>query len=157
MDYLTKFIEKYIHITLLAVVLVFIMEKVFKKSLEQTKELSTKNILTLCGKGFLIVVGVPIIAMMLLFSGALISVGLIGTILYGIFIYISNIFTAYFIAYELDKKYLKKKMNSYLLMIIGLLIIQVISIIPLVGALFSFISMLLGLGIIGNMIIDLKK
>lgn len=157
LDYVTAFIEKYIHITLVAIVLVFIVEKLFIKSLEQTKNYNTKKLAILCGKGFLILIGVPIIAMMLLFSGAFISVGIIGSIIYVILIYISNIFTAYFVATELDKKYFKKKMNNYILMIIGLFILSILSIIPIIGSIISLISMLLGLGIVGNMIIELKN
>lgn len=156
-EYMIEFISSYIHITLLAIVLVFICENLFKKSLKQTEELSANKIAILCGKGFLILIGVPIIAMMLLFSGAFVSVGVIGAMIYGILIYISNIFTGYFLANILDKKYFKKNMNSYLLMIIGLFIIYVISIIPYIGGLISFISILLGLGISGNMIIEMKK
>lgn len=156
-EYITNFISSYIHITILSIVLVFICENLFKKSLNQTNELNTKKLLTLCGKGFLILIGVPIIAMMLLFSGVFVSVGVIGAIVYGILIYISNIFTAYFIAKMLDEKYFKKNMNSYLLMIIGLFIIYVLGLLPFVGGLITFISMLLGLGIAGNMIIELKK
>ena len=156
-EYITEFISSYIHITLLAIVLVFVCENLFKKSLNQTEELSFNKVATLCGKGFLILIGIPIIAMMLLFSGAFISVGVIGAIIYGVLIYISNIFTGYFIAYILDKKYFKKNMNSYLLMIIGLFIVYVTSLIPFIGGIISFISILLGLGISGNMIIEMKK
>ena len=156
-DYIINFINSYIHITLLGIVLVYILEKTFKKSLNQTKELSAKNILTLCGKGFLILVGVPIIVMILIFSGLFVSVGVVGGLIYGLLVYISNIFTAYSIAHYLDQFYLKKNMNSYLLVIIGLFIIYVISIIPVLGSLLSFLFMLLGLGITGNMIIELKK
>lgn len=156
-DYITTFINQYIHILLVAIVLVFITEKLFEKSLKQTENYDSKKIFSLCGKGFLILIGVPIIVMMFIFSGALISVGVISGIIYGILIYISNIFTAYFIAHELDKRYLKKKMNGYLLMTIGLFIIQVVSIIPIIGSFASLLFTLLGLGITGNMIIELKK
>lgn len=156
-DYITNFISTYIHITLLAIVLIFAIEKVFKKSLEQTNELTGNKIALLCGKGFLILIGVPIIAIMLLLSGVFVSVGVVGGLIYGILVYISDIFTAYFLANLLDKKYFKKNMNSYLLMIIGLFIIKVISIIPIIGGIVSFLSLLLGLGIIGNMIIEQKN
>ena len=156
-EYLTNFITSYIHITLLAIVLVFVCEGIFKKILKYTKELSFKQTVILCGKGFLILIGVPIIAMMLLFSGAFVSVGVIGAIIYGILIYISNIFTAYLLADILDKKIFKNNMNSYLLMIIGLFIIYVLSMIPLIGGLITFISMLLGLGIAGNLLLEIKK
>lgn len=156
-EYITNFISSYIHITLLSIVLVFVCESLFKKSLKETEDINTKKVAILCGKGFLILIGVPIIAMMLLFSGVFVSVGVIGAILYGILIYISNIFTAYFLATILDRKIFKKNLNSYLLMIIGLFIIYVLGMIPVIGGLISFISMLLGIGITGNMLLEMKK
>lgn len=156
-DYIANFITTYIHITLLAIVLVFISENLFKSSLKQTDKLNSKNVAILCGKGFVILIGVPIIAMMLLFSGAFISVGVVGGLIYGILVYISQIFTGYLIANLLDKKYFKKNMNSYLLVIIGLFIINVLGVVPYIGGAISFLSTLLGLGIIGNMIIEAKK
>ena len=48
-------------------------------------------------------------------------------------------------------------MNSYLLMIIGLFIIYVLSAIPYIGGFISFISLIFGLGIVGNIIIELKN
>lgn len=156
-DYVINFITSYLHIAILAVVIVFINEKVFKKSLEQTKDLKAKNIAILCGKGFLILIGVPIISFMLILSDLFISVGVIAAIIYGIIIYISNIFTAYFIANAIDKKYLHKNMNTYLLVVVGLLIVYLLKLIPIIGGLISFICTLLGIGILGNMLIELKK
>lgn len=156
-EYITTFILKYIHIVMLAIVLVFALEKLFKKSLEQTKDLNAKTVAILCGKGFLILIGVPIIALMLMFSSLFTSVGVIGGIVYGILVYIANIFSAYSITKILDEKLFKKNMNSYLLMIIGLFIIYVLSAIPYIGGFISFISLIFGLGIVGNMIIELKN
>lgn len=156
-EYITTFILKYIHIVMLAIVLVFALEKVFKKSLEQTKDLNTKTVAILCSKGFLILIGVPIIALMLMLSSLFVSVGVIGGIVYGILVYIANIFSAYSITKILDEKLFKKNMNSYLLMIIGLFIIYALSAIPYIGGFITFISLIFGLGIVGNMIIELKN
>lgn len=155
-DYITNFISSYIHITVFAIVLVFISEKLLTNSLKQTKNIDGKKFSILCGKGLLILVGVPIMLLMLLFSGLFVSVGIIGTLIYGILIYVSEIFTAYFLIDLLDKKYLKKNINIYSSIIIGLFIIKVISIVPVIGGIISFLSLLLGLGIIGNMIIEQK-
>lgn len=155
-DYITNFISSYIHITVFAIVLIFISEKLLTKSLKQTKNIDGKKFSILCGKGFLILLGVPIILLMLLFTGLFVSVGIIGALVYGILVYIAEIFTAYFIADLIDKKYLKKNINIYTLVIIGLFIIKVLSIVPLIGGIISFLSLLLGLGILGNMIIEQK-
>lgn len=156
-EYIYAIVSKYVHITMLAIVLVFACEKLFKKSLKQTEDLTVKKTAILCGKGFLILIGVPMIALMLLMTGILSSVGVIGGIIYGILVYIANIFTAYTVAHKLDKKYFKKNMNSYILMIVGLFIIYVLSYIPYIGGFVSLLSLLFGLGISGNMIIEMKK
>lgn len=156
-EYTLNFISSYLHIVIVALVIVFINESILKKSLDQTKELNLKKLFTLSLKGLLILIGVPIIATMLLFSNLFVSLGIIGAIIYGIIIYISNIFTGYFIANLIDKKYLHKNMNNYLLVIMGLLIITIIRIIPIVGGLIYLLCTLIGIGIIGNMLIELKK
>ena len=51
---------------------------------------------------------------------------------------------------------MKKNLNSYLLVIVGLFIISVLKIIPIIGAFVSLFSLLFGLGITGNMIIELR-
>lgn len=152
-DYIVSALNSYVNILMVALLLVFICESIFKKSLNQTKN---NNIFSLVIKGFIILIGVPIIAVMSLLTGALTSLGIIGGILYGILIYISHIFTGYYLAHKLDKHYFKKNLNSYKLMIIGLLIIKLLSIVPIIGEFVSLFSMLLGLGIVGNMIIELK-
>lgn len=156
-EYIYTIVSKYVHITMLAIVLVFVCEKLFKKSLKQTEDLTAKKTAILCGKGFLVLIGVPMIALMLLMTGIFSSVGVVGGIIYGILVYIANIFTAYTVAHKLDKKYFKKNMNSYILMIVGLFIIYVLSYIPYIGGFVSLLSLLFGLGISGNMIIEMKK
>ncbi len=156
-EYIYTIVSKYVHITMLAIILVYVCENLFKKSLKQTKDLTAKKTAILCGKGFLILIGVPMIALMLLMTGIFSSVGVIGGIIYGILVYIANIFTAYTVADKLDKKYFKKNMNSYILMIVGLFIIYVLSYIPYIGGFVSLLSLLFGLGISGNMIIEMKK
>lgn len=156
-EYIYNIVSKYVHITILALVLVYICEKLFKKSLKQTDDLTVKKTAILCGKGFLILIGVPMIALMLFMTGIFSSVGVIGGIVYGVLVYIANIFTAYTVANKLDKKYFKKNMNSYILMIVGLFIIYVLSYIPYIGGIVSLLSLLFGLGISGNMIIEMKK
>ena len=156
-EYIYNIVSKYVHITILAIVLVYICEKLFKKSLKQTDDLTVKKTAILCGKGFLILIGVPMIALMLFMTGIFSSVGVIGGIVYGVLVYIANIFTAYTVANKLDKKYFKKNMNSYILMIVGLFIIYVLSYIPYIGGIVSLLSLLFGLGISGNMIIEMKK
>ena len=154
-DYISSFITSYIHLTLLAIVLVYVFKKQTKNILKQTKD--KKTIVSLLGKGFLILIGIPIISLTLIMTDLFMSIGVIAIILYGIIIYISEIIVAYILAHYLDKKYIKKSINNYLLVILGIFIIKVLSIIPLIGGFVYFIILLLGLGIIGNMIKEAIK
>ena len=154
-DYLSTFISNYLHLTLLALVLVYFFNKQTKNILKQTKD--KKTIVSVLGKGFLILIGVPIISLTFIMTDLFISIGVIALILYGILIYISEILVAYIIAHYLDKKYIKKNLNNYILTILGIFIVKVISIIPIMGGFIYFMIMLVGLGIIANMIIEAKK
>lgn len=154
-DYITSFITSYIHLTLLGLVLVYLFTKTLKTITSQTKD--KKQIISLLGKGFLILIGVPIISLTLIMTNLFMPIGIIALILYGILIYISEIIVAYILAKYLDKKYIKKKLNDYLIIILGIFIIKIISIIPIIGGLLYFLILLLGLGIVGNMIIETKK
>lgn len=154
-DFITTFVTGYIQITLLAFVLVYLFDKLLKKITNELK--NKKNIFSLIGKGFLVLIGVPIISLTIIMTGLLMPIGIIILILYGIILYISEIITAYIIAYYLDKKYLKRNLNKYILIIIGIFIVRILSIIPIIGGFISFLIILLGLGTIFNIIYNEKK
>lgn len=154
-DYIISFLSSYIHLTLLALVLVYLFIKPLKNIEKQVKD--KKMIISLLGKGFLMLIGIPIISLTFIMTDLLMSIGIVAIILYGIFIYISEIIVAYILAKYIDKKYIKKDLNNYVLIFLGIFIIKIISIIPFIGGFIYFIIMLLGLGIIGNMIIEAKN
>lgn len=154
-EYIYSFITSYVGITIVGVVLVYVLEKVFKKS---TKEIKNKrDFASILGKGLILLITVPIISITLLMTGLFSSLAIIILILYGLLIYFSEIFASYLLAYYIDKKYLNKKLNSYILVILGLFIVRVLSIIPIIGVFVSCIILLLGLGILGNMILKIKN
>ena len=154
-DVISNYVTSYIHIVLVGIVLVFCFEKVFKKL--QKNKMEVKDVVVTSGKGLLILIGTPIIAIILLMTGLFVSVGIISALLYGILVYISIIISGYILAYNLDKKVFNKNLNNYLLVITGILIIYILKIVPIIGGLISFVSLLYGLGIAGNMILDIKK
>lgn len=156
-ELIKTFIYSYLHIAILGIVLLFFLEKIFVKIKEDNKDLTTKSISVLCGKGLLILIGIPIISIMLIVSDLFISAGLISLLLYGICIYVSNIFTSYILMTKIDNKYLNSNMNNYLKVILGLLIINIINLVPIIGPILYLFSITFGLGIIGNLLIDIKK
>jgi len=154
-QYVYTFITGYFSITIVALVLVYILEKIFKKALKEIN--NKKDFASLIGKGFIILLCVPIISITLLMTGLFSSLAIIILIIYGLLIYVSEIFTAYLLAMYIDKKYLKKNLNNYILIIFGLFILRILGIIPLIGGFITFISLLFGLGILSNMILKIKN
>ena len=154
-EYVYSFITSYIGIVIVGLALVYMLEKVFKKSINEVK--SRRDFANMLGKGLILLICVPIIGVTLLMTGIFSSLAIIVLIIYGLLIYLSEIFVAYLVAHYIDKKWLNKKLNSYILVILGLFIIRVLSIVPIIGGFISFVSLLLGLGILGNMILKIKN
>jgi len=135
--------------------LVYFLDKVLKNLLKDIK--AKKDVFKLLSLGFVFLLCIPIISITLLMTGLFSSLAIILLILYGLFIYLSEIFTAYILANYIDNKWFNKKLNNYLLIIIGLFIIRVLSIIPVIGGFITFVVLLIGLGIISDSILKLKK
>ena len=154
-DYLYSFITNYIGITIVGLVLVYLFDKIFKNSLKEIK--TKKDVIKLLSKGFVFLISVPIISLTLLVTGIFSSLAIILLIVYGLFIYISEVFSAYILASYIDKKWINKKLNNYILIILGLFIIKVTSILPIIGGFISFVILLTGIGIISNLVLKLKK
>lgn len=154
-EYIYSFVTSYVGIAIVGIVLVYILDKVFKKSVQEIK--NKRDFASILGKGLILLITVPIISITLLMTGLFSSLAIIVLILYGLLIYFSEIFASYLLAYYIDKKYLNKKLNNYILVILGLFIVRVLSIIPVIGGFVSCITLLLGLGILGNMILKIKN
>ena len=156
-NYLSSTISSFVRILIVALVLVYLFEKLLNKINKDTNNINLKEVLLNIGKGLLILIGVPIVLLMLIITGIFTSLGIIGLALYLILIYISNILSAYVLAITINKKLIKKDTNNYVLVTFGLLAIYLLRIIPVIGGLISLISILFGVGYIGNIIIELKK
>ena len=154
-DYIAGLINSYIHIAIVAVILIALLEKLFKKTVK--KEIDSKSVLSTFGKGLLVLIGGPIIAFMLMLTGLFVSVGVIAGLIYGIIVYISTIFGVYYIANYIDKKYLNKNLNGYMLVVFGLLALYLVRLIPFVGGVLYFLVMVFGIGVIWNTLNEIRK
>lgn len=103
--------------------------------------------LTLSGKGAIGLFIFPIIAILLLISNIGISVGLIMFVLYIIMIYLTTIVSGYILGNIITKK-LKKEPNDYISGLLGITLIVLLSVVPYLGTLTSFVSTLFGFGIL---------
>lgn len=141
--------------TILNMVVVFLVitiliPKTFEKQerIYQNKNNYFKNI----GIGFLLLLCTPVIALMLLISNIGVSLGLILTTIYIVAIYLSFIITGFIIGDLLLVKLLKLKTNNYLTGIIGIILLEILTVIPVLGTIITILAIPLGLATIWNLI-----
>ena len=156
-SYLYSNLSSYVHVLAVALVLVYLFEKLINDISKQTEDINIKDVLLKMGKGFLIMIGVPIVSIMLMITGVFVSVSVISFALYLMVLYISNILSGYVLASVIDKKYLKRNLNNYAIVSLGLLILYLLRLVPVIGGLISLVSFLYGIGYIGDIIIKSKR
>lgn len=108
------------------------------------------------GNGFLFLIAVPIISVILMISIVCIPLAIIALILYGIIIYLSSIISSVYFGRLIGNKVLKLN-NIYLQILIGVVITRLIRLIPIIGGLYSFVIVILGVGLVYNMMVKLHK
>ena len=87
-----------------------------------------------------------------------VPLAIIGFIMYGIMIYLTNVFVGYLLGDVLIRKVFNKTdVNNYLAILLGIVIIELLKVVPFVGALVSIITLCLGLGIIKKILISKKE
>lgn len=124
----------------IGILLVLLMPKWFDK----IGDIIAKNTLKSMGIGFLILIVAPIAAIIAIFTIIGIPITIIITLLYILILYIAK----YWVAYCLGKYIGKGKWSPIATIAIGALILQIIFIIPFIGGLASFLTMLAGTGAI---------
>ena len=110
-------------------------------SMSKLKKDGTLALNILYGLGFLVLVPLASICVILTIVGAPLAV--ISLMLYGVLIYLSIIPTAYVFGEICFGKIID---NKYLLMVVSLLVLYIVKLIPIIGGLVSFVSLLFGLG-----------
>jgi len=151
-DEIFSFVSSLASMILIGLLLLALNPKVFDKFTKPKKEIS--EILKISLIGFCSLIIVPIVGFILLLSTIGMGLSIICILLYGIMFYLSAIPTAYFLGNWLLKDKVK---NNYLLLLISLSTLYILRIIPFVGGLVTFISLIFGLGIYINLIIDNTK
>ena len=103
-------------------------------------------------KGLVIFILVPVISVILLITMIGLPLGIILLILYGIAIYVSKVFTAYLIGYNIWQKAFDKDAHIIFFGIIGLFVLLLLDLIPGVRTLATIFTVLIGLGLIFDVI-----
>ena len=142
----TAFIISLAVLIVTAILVNLICKNIYKnKTLEKY---SFKDMAKSIGVGFLILICVPIIALILLFTVIGIPISIMGLIAYIIAIYLGTSFSGTYLTSILTKSIFKKDINIYLNIIIGCILVKLIGLIPVVGGIIKFLLILYGLGII---------
>ena len=108
------------------------------------------------GNGFLFLIAVPVISIILMISIVCMPLAIIALILYGIIIYLSSIISSVYFGRLIGNKVLKLD-NIYLQILIGVVITKLVKLIPVIGGLYSFVIVILGVGLVYNMLKKLQK
>lgn len=104
-------------------------------------------------KGLLFVILVPIIIFILFLMSIGIPLALILLAFYFIIMYLSVIFTGYLIGYKLWQRFFNNDINMLVVGIFGLAILFVLNLIPGINFIVSLLSLIIGIGIIYDVII----
>lgn len=127
---------------LIALILLALNSKLFAKIEKLDKKAGSvfKNM----GIGLLVLVATPILALIAMITIVGFPLAIVSLICYGLLIYLSVIPTAYYFGKMLLKKQIT---NNYLLLALSIAVIYILRMIPVIGGLVTFISLITGLGI----------
>lgn len=146
-DYIINILNSTLQYVVVGLLLMILMPNLFKKL---DKE---KNYSEYIGKGFIGLFLIPIVSIFLIIVPYTRSLAFITLALYVIFIYVSFIFSAYVAGSNI----MKNHDNNYLNLLVGALVLNVLSNMPLVGSFVSMGALLIGFGFILNNIKRAKK
>lgn len=119
-------------------------------------DLKFGNIFKSIGMGLVVLILVPIVFLIALFTEVLSPISLIVIVLYIIFIYLSNLLIYYIVGNLIVSKFLKNK-NSFLALFIGIILVKLIKKLPVIGGLVSALGLFYGMGLIYKYIISIRK
>ena len=135
----------FLNMLIVGLLMVLLIPSIFNK----LREIEPKRLLPSFAWGLLILLSLPVVALIIMFTYIGFSAGTIALVLYGVLVYVSTIICTYVITSLILKDKVK---NPYLVLLIGLPCIYIIKLIPFLGGLVSFASICLGLGLLTNII-----
>lgn len=144
----TNFIINTGSILVLFLAIYFVMPKLFKKLEKKNKDFNSLSFFSLFGFGALSIILIPIIFLLLLNLVLGIPLAILLLVSYIIAICLSGIFMGYLLGYLIWKYLIKKESNPLLIGLIGILLLQILYIIPVVGTIIGIISIIVGMGLI---------
>ena len=132
---------RFIAMFIIAVLLLALNKGAFESIKKEKQEFGSIALTALLGFAFLILF--PIAAIMVMCTVVGLPLGIVALTIYSILIYLSIIPTAYYFGNLVFGKSIK---NRFLLMLVSLVLLYLIRLIPFIGGLVGFISLIFGLG-----------
>lgn len=132
------------------VVLYLVAPKLFESTSKM--EFTFGKWLSLFMSGLILLVFLPIISLFVMITVIGIPVSLVALALYFIAIYVSHIFTGLYLGQYLWENVFKKEKNALIATLIGTSAIFLVSLIPYIGTFVEIVSLLVGLGLIINIL-----
>lgn len=148
MTFVDKLFTRMLHVLAL-ITLAFMINLIFPKIYKKiSKDIDTSKVLKNIGVGFCGMIIIPILSIATLFTVVGIVFGLLSLGIYGICISLASLTAMSVVGSAILTKVFNSKDNSYLSILIGIITLSIISLIPVFGAVMSFLLMLFGLGLI---------
>jgi hypothetical protein len=132
---------KFTAMLIIAFLLLALNKKAFESIKNEKQDFGYIALTSLLGFAFLILL--PIAAIIVMCTVIGLPLGIIALTIYSLLIYLSIIPTAYYFG---NLMFGKKIKNRFLLMFISLILLYIVRLIPFLGGLISFISLIFGLG-----------
>ena len=149
-SFLINTISSFITMIVLFFLLPTVKEKLNKNEIK--KDTIVKEI----GMGLVLLILIPILSIPAIFIKFTTPLGLIFIILYIVLIYLTRLLTSYIVGNEINKKFIKKD-NTSITLIIGLLVINLLVLIPTIGEIINVLCVVYGLSLVYKLIRKEKK
>ena len=139
----------------ITMIVLFYLLPVIKEKLNKNK-IKKDTIIKEIGMGIVLLILIPIISIPAIFIKYTTPIGLICIILYIILIYLTRLFTSYIVGKYLNDKFIKKDITSISL-IIGILIINLLVLIPTIGEIINVLCVVYGFSLVYKLLQKEKK
>ena len=154
-DYVYEIVSVAFQTLIVALIIVFLVGKF--KTLKRTENIGM-DLLKSTGKGALVLIFVPILSIVLMFTVIGVGFGVILLVLYIVLLCIAMSITSVEIAHRILAKKENVKKGVWIgISILVSLLIWVIKFIPVIGGIVRFIIVLIGLGIVSSLIFQRNK
>lgn len=141
-------ITGYCGVLFIFVAIALFVPALFKRIQDKNEKPSAISILSLLGYGALGLIAIPLVFIVLCYLVLGVPLAFLLLILYILVIWLSSLFTGYLYGHLIWQNFIKKEPNILLIGLIGITLNVILTAIPVVGNLFTVISLMLGVGIV---------